>query len=489
MQRESKKAKLNPLPVDGIAASKVRLPRAELVDWVVGKAREGRYVIVRSPPGTGKTSLLRLVQDCVTEESGLVYRISGIAQSNSKELFEDLEAELGEPRRNLLKQTTDDIWIFVDDAQLSFSPEYDSFWNFLMKRLADVENSNVKVVIAATYDLASQGSTPIWFGNYPHAPDLRLSDSESMTLYNDNIDQLYGYGFEQWESFSDSLLRLANGHPGVIISGINMLIRLYHKLQKRLTEEDVLRGLREDFGELNRCFPVRELLSQAQLNAVSSAVIQNEGAITDDWTDNPVLKDLARAGILREPEGFSCLAAQKQYYKSVYNRPETSPASLDELIMSSVRSLSALQLRGAKESEDGFPKEAAFQHLFSEAMTRLLAPQNNVCPELNTFVQNDDGTWDSGELDFFINADLKWALELLRNGDKIGEHVARFDPQNGKYRLVPCSQFIVVDCRGPKGRSGVQAQKERCTLYFSEDFTKVVVKMRLQKEVTITLKP
>ena len=89
-----------------------------------------------------------------------------------------------------------------------------------------------------------------------------------MTLYNDHIARLYGYGFEQWQSFSDSLLRLANGHPGVIIGGINMVIRLYHKMQKRLTQEQALQGLREDFGELNRCFPVRELLSQAQQSAV-----------------------------------------------------------------------------------------------------------------------------------------------------------------------------------------------------------------------------
>ena len=119
----------------------------------------------------------------------------------------------------------------------------------------------------------------------------------------------------------------------------------------------------------------------------------------------------------------------------------------------------------------------------------FLAPQNSVCPELNTFVQNADGTAHSGELDFFINAHMKWAIELLRNGDKIGEHVARFDPENGKYRLIPYLQYIVVDCRGPRGRSGVRAQKERCTLYFSEDFTTVVVKMRLQKEETITLNP
>ena len=70
-----------------------------------------------------------------------------------------------------------------------------------------------------------------------------------------------------------------------------------------------------------------------------------------------------------------------------------------------------------------------------------------------------------------MNGDLQWCLELLRRGGIIGKHMARFDDQVGRYRVVVAKEYLVVDCRGPKRGSGVQPDESRCTLYFSEDFS------------------
>jgi calcineurin-like phosphoesterase family protein len=56
----------------------------------------------------------------------------------------------------------------------------------------------------------------------------------------------------------------------------------------------------------------------------------------------------------------------------------------------------------------------------------------------------------TGELDFFINGSLKWALELLRNGKKNGERMERFDETVGKYRVVEMNDYLVVDCKTPQ---------------------------------------
>ena len=65
-----------------------------------------------------------------------------------------------------------------------------------------------------------------------------------------------------------------------------------------------------------------------------------------------------------------------------------------------------------------------------------------------------------GELDFFVddgnvNGATKWAVELLVDGDKINEHVGRFDRENGKYGAVGHRAHIVVDYR--KGRRPKEA--------------------------------
>ena len=94
-----------------------------------------------------------------------------------------------------------------------------------------------------------------------------------------------------------------------------------------------------------------------------------------------------------------------------------------------------------------------------------------------------------GELDFYINGSLQWCLELLRNGDKIGERLARFKPRTGKYRNVEAKDYLVVDCRPPKRGNGAQIAVDRCNLYFEENFTKCRVQMRTKPEQLVSLQP
>ena len=93
----------------------------------------------------------------------------------------------------------------------------------------------------------------------------------------------------------------------------------------------------------------------------------------------------------------------------------------------------------------------------------------------------------TGELDFYVNGKLKWCLELLRNGKGVGEHIGRFDLNNGKYRKVTMNDYIIVDCRGPKIGGGVKPSESRCTLYFAEDFKHCICQMRTKGTFRIEL--
>jgi len=51
-----------------------------------------------------------------------------------------------------------------------------------------------------------------------------------------------------------------------------------------------------------------------------------------------------------------------------------------------------------------------------------------------------------GRVDFFVDS-KKWAIEVLRNGDRIEEHLARFALE-GKYRrMLDAADYIVLDFR------------------------------------------
>ena len=79
-----------------------------------------------------------------------------------------------------------------------------------------------------------------------------------------------------------------------------------------------------------------------------------------------------------------------------------------------------------------------------------------------------------GRIDFFINGDIRWGIELVRNGKGLDEHSNRFS-SGGKYRQLGAKDYCVVDIRD--GRKSVSKKqkpphdKHLFTIWFtSNDF-------------------
>ena len=98
---------------------------------------------------------------------------------------------------------------------------------------------------------------------------------------------------------------------------------------------------------------------------------------------------------------------------------------------------------------------------------------------------DDAGKVVTGELDFCIGGSLKWAIELLVNGTKIGGRVQHFDPTVGKYQKVEMNDWLVVDCRPYNGKGA--KDRNRCTLLFSEDLKECVCQMGVEKHEILGL--
>ena len=91
--------------------------------------------------------------------------------------------------------------------------------------------------------------------------------------------------------------------------------------------------------------------------------------------DDKALVQVVRAGILSANGNFSCKLSRWHYCNTFYHRPAESPASLEDLIIKAVQSMSALRLQQSCDKTK-FPKEAAFQHLFCEALLMCLSAQS-----------------------------------------------------------------------------------------------------------------
>ena len=382
----------------------------------------------------------------------------------------------------------EEVWLLLDDAQNTYDEVYWPFWESLVKGLNVTFGKTARkihCVIAATYDLNTP-TTPVAFVSMSHIPErgtrMLISDDEADELF---VEHTRGRDCVGWDRYRETLKYISKGHIGVFTQGIVMLENMSLTTPRvSLSEDDALDMLRGSnfFDCLGRCFPKPLVFDPTHRGYIIDAIVAGEvHAQTDAMMDIeravqvPEVTFLKRAGILTRSGAFTCLAASWYYYNRIFpGRAFVNPPDIETLVINSVSSMSATRLRAACHNGT-FPKEAAFQQLFNEAMSRQLTSENTIIPEMNTQAIID-GKVVKGVLDFYINGPLQWALELMCSGDRLREHIKRID---GKYREVKAKAYLVVDCRGPK-KSSVQGDPQRCTIFFSHDFTTCVCEMRNQ---------
>ena len=478
------------LVADGIDFRGAYLRRQQAADAIIHLTKRTNQLVIGAPPGTGKTSLTQIVKSKLEASGETVIRIA-LSDFYSLDEFKGDIKEYGiSPSPVVVRQKLkENTWLILDDAQNWYTEEYWGIWQFLIKHMPQLAEGRFFLIIAATYNLSTPIS-PVHFGTLEHFVETAVSADEVSQLFAMHLHRDH----QDFHNVKEDILELSKFaedkfHIGVVIQGIVMLKNMRKDASSRQDEESARKLLRSgDFVYLlKRCFMVPDgLPTEARARLVD--IILGSSTSRSDIADDSLLAPFIRAGILNPSGEFSCIAAWWFYNRSCFpGRASTIPASLDVLVRESVKLLSADRLR--KSRVDGFPKEAAFQHFFNEALSVNLTIDSFLIPEFNTKATKPQGGEVTGELDFYINSHLQWCLELLRLGNAVGEHLARFDEDEGKYRMVPSREYLVVDCRPPKEGAGAHLNENHCTLYFEQNFTKCRIQMRLEEEQVVDLQP
>jgi hypothetical protein len=147
------------------------------------------------------------------------------------------------------------------------------------------------------------------------------------------------------------------------------------------------------------------------------------------------------------------------------------PRDIFSLVKSAIQEMSSSALMKSVVHPTDFPKETVFQHEFVSGLLASLPPCCYICAELSKNFPNDDikdGKIE-GEIDFYINGDLRWGLELLISGDNVTEHMDRFSAEaEGKYFPLQVNAYAIVDFRrSSSGKpTNVLAMENRVTVFF-----------------------
>lgn len=82
--------------------------------------------------------------------------------------------------------------------------------------------------------------------------------------------------------------------------------------------------------------------------------------------------------------------------------------------------------------------ERSWQMEFYRAATTCLGRKSHISPDVGHVFGS------SGYIDFYVNGDKQWAIELTREGSEVREHESRF---TGIYALIPMKEKAVIDFR------------------------------------------
>ncbi|TPX71022.1 hypothetical protein CcCBS67573_g06320 [Chytriomyces confervae] len=467
------------IQLDSIDLNTEHLGRRELLAKLSGLVGGHRFVRLTSPQASGKSSLLNLYRNSLkrNRKTDVVW-ISCLDDRSCSDLLLD-KAGIDLSKESITDGVGQkDLVVFLDDAQAKYREL--TFWNLLIKMGPNWIPSNIRFVISSTHLLAGGIESPLELRSLP------VLERNDFLLSSDEANQFLDFtviGLPQSMRFP-TLKQLVINECGGLIGALRLSVdSLKGRFSKDMEppEQALLQYfLSKDYvTNMDRCFgsahsrPIGEDFKKF----LKRIFVKEEGqpqnlAVVEDEKSYASLK---KSGILVElPDAtftFSSPLAKRYYFKWVFpNRSLTMPTSLHELVHNVVESMSSNRSTVAGD----FPKEAVFQHLFLDGLARFTKADCSICPELSKIFRDpNSGGSDSvrGEIDFYLNGNLRWGIELLVNGIGIGEHLSRFST-SGKYFPLGVADYVVVDLR--RNKSGGQPPNiarhpKRITVFFKDD--------------------
>jgi hypothetical protein len=467
-----------------------KIDRSTLVEQISKQVNSCWSLLITAPSYTGKTSLANLVYNHWQKQGESVYFIS-FAPLNHKSSISDEEledffkSEIGFSVREVMKYPG---YLITDETQLIFNTL--SFWGNL-KRGAQVR----KVLSFAVFGL-SRGAgcirSPAVFQQKWYYDDIKLTNDECAKLVESYCSKLPQARDILVPEILGNIFEFVNNHPGLVYF---TLYNLCYEFPRNPYNAKTIADFQTIIvkGELlvkllqARCFSLKYEHILDMLGKRSNAIMGNlifDGSI--DLVDgDDTLGNLNRCGM--------CIADRNQnrlyfaseimrvfyrelYYKALYSISSSfivSNWNVETILSVLRRILELFQPQSLLNSLSVGRNANLYERIYQDEFYRscfLIAP-TKCHPDVGAIYGS------AGYLDFYIDGDIQWGFELLRNGVKINGHLDRFNPVNGIYKDIPLRDYAVIDFYQFDTFNGNQRYSTMYNKYyaavFSADFTSI----------------
>jgi hypothetical protein len=318
-----------------------------------------------------------------------------------------------------------------------------------------------KVLAFGVFGLSTAGfdRSPSQFQIKWYYEDVKFTDEECQELVE---------SFKQFQPIARELLipevlgelfSFLNNHPGLVYLALHTLCYEFTRSPYNARGiNDILplvaKGeLTEELFTKARCFVMTYGKLRQMLGGDTDRIMQR--LILNDFIklNEDKLIDLHRSGIciadhtertLRFSSEIMRIFYRNLYFKAIYgvNGSNVITDWNNESVYSLLKRILKLFnpqvfVNTQAIGRDGRRYERIYQDEFYRCCY-MLAP-SHCHPDVGSLYGS------KGFLDFYIDSELQWGFELLRNGDKLKGHLERFNPTRGTYRDIPLRDYAVVD--------------------------------------------
>lgn len=253
---------------------------------------------------------------------------------------------------------------------------------------------------------------------------------------------------------------LSDGHPGLVTKTLLYLIEQFYKyaLRKAPSDSTILEYLMsENFFysiKSTRAIPVMDL-DNVEIDILKQLIedIDDKGIVIDGPYEIPS-KKLQASGVIANIGSrlfFSAPIVRSVYIQKIYGsskRVSTIFNDMDTFLEATLSELkkSALQNTFSTGANSKI-LERQWQMEFYRSSSSFLPLGYSVSPDVGYVFGC------KGFIDFFVDSNLKWGIEILREGSNLKKHLERFEDTDGIYSQMKTEVFkdyAVLDFRASK---------------------------------------
>jgi len=454
---------------EGIQDSDVLLvQRTALYELCFQKLAMSNVVLLRAPPYSGKTSFGNLFARFCRGKGfcALYFTCLGMSNTSLEDLF---RAQFGEGNSlfSLLREQEDfhngTVVLIVDEVQMTYKitrEDCAAFWENV-KRLYGNELGNLKVLLLGAYGGDSNvlsSSTPICIAHEHTLSHDQLAFSlneviELIELFNGLQSPNHNMTIANLVPISNDmatrLFHLTGGHVGLcryilIMIASYFLSTATYSSGFPVTENAFVGYLlgSDMFEKLKntRCVSFDWRDSEAMRKIIHDVMINGHATILDSDTSK-----LVKSGVLAISSYGACEFSSpllECIARDVfYPKPSSGTVkwSFEEFVKFAVLNMDhSLLSQSMSVGANDLIYEAQLQSEFYRSVYSLLPASDKIFPNVGYMFGS------KGYLDFYVNGDKQWGIELSRNSSLLDKHIERF-LNNGIYSCIPFKRWIVIN--------------------------------------------